>query len=197
MATSATTVSPDPAPLPAASRPASSARPGPARPALSELALISPELALVDALQAATRVLTGIALRSLDVLDGSVSLPQFRLLAVLAELGRARSGRVALALRLEPSTVTRLADKLVASGHVERGSEPGHRSVVTLELTPRGRDLVTRVHDRRRAELAQIAARLDVAGRAATADALRLVVAAAGDGYGRGEGPLHHGPVPV
>jgi hypothetical protein len=37
-----------------------------------------------EVLQAATRVLAGVALRSLDVLDSAVTLPQFRLLAVLA-----------------------------------------------------------------------------------------------------------------
>ena len=49
----------------------------------------------VGALQEATRVLAGVALRSLDVLDGVITLPQFRMLAVLAELGTARSARVA------------------------------------------------------------------------------------------------------
>jgi hypothetical protein len=39
-----------------------------------------------EVLQAATRVLAGVALRSLDVLDSAVTLPQFRLLAVLADL---------------------------------------------------------------------------------------------------------------
>jgi hypothetical protein len=36
---------------------------------------------MTEVLQAATRVLAGVALRSLDVLDGAVSLPQFRVLA--------------------------------------------------------------------------------------------------------------------
>ena len=62
-------------------------------------------------LQAATRVLAGVALRSLDVLDGAVTLPQFRMLAVLSGLGRARSVRVARALGLEASTGTRLAGR--------------------------------------------------------------------------------------
>lgn len=60
----------------------------------------------LEVMQAATRVLTGVALRSLDVLDGAVTLPQFRMLAVLADLGRARSIQVARALGLEASTVT-------------------------------------------------------------------------------------------
>ena len=45
-----------------------------------------------EVLQAATRVLAGVALRSLDVLDSAVTLPQFRLLAVLADLGPAPPG---------------------------------------------------------------------------------------------------------
>ena len=81
-----------------------------------------PELApgSIETLQAATRVLTGVALRSVDVLDGAVTLPQLRMLAVLAQLGRARSVQVARALGLEASTVTRLADRMVAAGHVTR-----------------------------------------------------------------------------
>jgi len=97
---------------------------------------------MVEVLQAATRVLAGVALRSLDVLDGIVSLRQFRVLAVLADLGCSRSVQVADALGLDASTVTRLADRLVAAGHVVRGSDPGNRTVVTLELTDAGCDLV-------------------------------------------------------
>ena len=138
----------------------------------------------VDILQAATRVLAGVALRSLDVLGGTVTMPQFRMLAVLADLGRARSVQVARALGLEASTVTRLADRLVAAGHVVRGSEPGHRSVVTLELTATGRDLVSQVAAWREQELARILGQLPVVGRVQVTTALRQLVDAAGEGYG-------------
>ena len=53
-----------------------------------------------------------------------------------------RSGQVARALALQASTVTRLADRLVASGHLTRGRDPRHRGVVTLALTRDGQDLV-------------------------------------------------------
>jgi DNA-binding MarR family transcriptional regulator len=138
----------------------------------------------LEVLQAATRVLTGVALRSVNVLDGAVTLPQFRMLAVLADLGRARSAQVARALGLEPSTVTRLADRLVAAGHVARGSEPGHRGVVTLELTGTGQLLVDRVVAWRQQELAHMLERLPPADRSRVAAALRQLVAVAGDGYG-------------
>jgi len=137
-----------------------------------------------EVLQAATRVLAGVALRSLDVLDSAVTLPQFRLLAVLADLGAAPSGQAARALGLDPSTVTRLADRMVAAGHVARGADPRHRGVVTLELTASGRDLVAAADTWRRRELARIMARLPPPQRAAVTDALGLLVDAAGDDYG-------------
>ncbi|MDX6338517.1 MAG: hypothetical protein QOG05_5857 [Streptosporangiaceae bacterium] len=138
----------------------------------------------VDALQAATRVLAGVALRSLDVLDGVVTLPQYRMLAVLAELGRARSARVARALGLDASTVTRLADRLVTTGHVVRGSDPRHRSVVTLELTPSGQRLVTAVSGWRQRELGRIVATLPPAIQVQLTSVLGGLVMAAGEGYG-------------
>jgi len=154
-----------------------------AKPATGD-APAGPDAAMVETLQAATRVLAGVALRSLDVLGGEVSLPQFRVLAVLAELGRARSGRVARALGLEASTVTRLADRLVNSGHVTRGRDPRHRGVVTLALTPSGEDLVARVLQWRRDELSRILGHLAPVDREAATRALGLLVEAAGDGYG-------------
>jgi DNA-binding MarR family transcriptional regulator len=146
-----------------------------------------------EVLQAATRVLAGVALRSLEVLDGAVTLPQFRMLAVLADLGRARSVQVARVLGLEASTVTRLAGRLVGGGYVIRGSEPGHRGVVTLELTAAGRDLVSQVAAWRERELARILRQLPPAGRVQVTTALRQLVEAAGEGYGT----ISRGLVPV
>jgi DNA-binding MarR family transcriptional regulator len=145
-----------------------------------------------EVLQAATRLLAGVALRSLDVLDAAVTLPQFRLLAVLADLGPVPSGQAARALGLDPSTVTRLADRMVAAGHVTRGTDPRHRGVVTLALTASGRDLVAAASAWRRRELARIMARLTPAQQAAATTALGLLVTAAGDDYGITE----HRPVP-
>ena len=137
-----------------------------------------------EVLQAATRVLAGVALRSLDVLDSAVTLPQFRLLAVLADLGPVPSGQAARALGLDRSTVTRLADRMVAAGHVARGTDPRHRGVVTLELTASGRGLVAAADAWRREELARILALLAPSEQRSLTTALGRLVAAAGEGYG-------------
>jgi DNA-binding MarR family transcriptional regulator len=137
-----------------------------------------------ELLQAATRMLAGVALRSLDALDDAVTLPQFRLLAVLADLGTVPTGQAARALGLDPSTVTRLADKLVSAGHVVRGGHSRHRGVVTLELTVSGRELVAMAAAWRHRELARIMSRLAQRDQEKVATALALLVDAAGEDYG-------------
>lgn len=143
---------------------------------------VSPEL--VEALQALTRVLAGVALRSVDIPHGAVSLPQFRVLAIIADLGPTRPGRIARALGLDPSTVTRLVDRLVASGHIARTGDPQHRGAVTLSLTQLGTDVVTEVAQWRRRELSRIAAQLTPPDLELATHTLRQLVDAAGPGYG-------------
>jgi len=123
------------------------------------------------AFETATRDLVGVALRSVENLE--VSLSQFRLLLMLQELGRSSSTECAHALGVVGSSVTRLADRLHTSGHLVRGADPGNRSVVTLELTESGRRVVEQVVERRRGELSRALDDLDKNERAACAAALR------------------------
>jgi DNA-binding MarR family transcriptional regulator len=89
--------------------------------------------------------------------------------------------------------VTRLADRLVAAGHIVRGTDPGNRTVVTLELTGSGRDLVAQVMQWRRRELTRILGRLAPEDRDTLTASLRLLIEAAGEGYGA----MPQGPVPL
>jgi DNA-binding MarR family transcriptional regulator len=147
----------------------------------------------IAACQSATRDLVGVALRSLALLDGQVSLPQYRMLAVLHEIGWCPSSRVARELGLGASSVTRLADRLEAGGHVVRGHDPRNRSVVTLGLTANGKRLVEQVLAWRRAELTRILGRLDPAERAALASGMQRLHEAVGEAYADDL----HGPVPL
>jgi DNA-binding MarR family transcriptional regulator len=152
----------------------------------------------LEIMQAATRVLAGIALRSLDVLDGAVTLPQFRILAVLADCGRARSAQIAQMLGIESAAVTRFADRMVAAGYASRQGGPSGPGEAVLELSASGEDLVGRVAGWRERELARIAGRLPLAERTILDHALRRLVEVAGESYGtatatasirRGPGP--------
>src|ERR1700741_51432 len=108
----------------------------------------------VAELEMLTRALVGIALKSLEVLGGEVSLPQFRLLLAASTRGRAPSSRRAEAAGVPASSVTRLADRLQAAGLLTRGGDARSRSIVTVEITDAGRGLVARVVARRQELLA-------------------------------------------
>lgn len=144
----------------------------------------------VDAADAATRLFVAVALRSVEELHGAVSLAQFRLLLTLDELGCSPSSQVAAALGVGASSVTRLADRLSASGHLRRGTDPRSRCVVTLELTDAGRALVERVMRRRREEIQRILGRLRPDESAAITRILHRLVEAADDDYTMTRGPM-------
>lgn len=122
------------------------------------------------ALEMATRDLVGVALRSVERLE--VSLSQFRLLAVLQERGRSTSTQCAKVLGVAGSSVTRLADRLHASGHLARVADPSNRRIVALELTPQGRKVVKQAAAHRRRELSRVLDQIDPAERAICAAVL-------------------------
>jgi DNA-binding MarR family transcriptional regulator len=135
----------------------------------------------VAALELMTRALVGITLHSLEALGGEVSLPQFRLLLITAGLGRVPSSRIAAEASMTPSSVTRLADKLEAAGLLERGTDPRSRSIVTIEVTPAGLDLVTRVVQRRHELLGTVLGRMEPEDRKTAARIARRFAGLAGD----------------
>jgi len=145
----------------------------------------------VAELEMLTRALVGITLQSLEVLGGEVSLPQFRLLLAASTLGRAPSSRLAEAAGVPASSVTRLADRLQAAGLLARGGDARSRSIVTVEITGAGRDVVARVVARRHELLAAVLERMAPDERAAVARAAARFTALAADAADRGSsGPL-------
>jgi len=145
----------------------------------------------VAELELLTRALVGITLESLEVLGAEVSLPQFRLLLAAATLGRAPSSRLAGATGVPASSVTRLADRLEAAGLLARGGDARSRSIVTVEITAAGRDLVARVVARRHELIAAVLDRMAPGERAEVARAAALFTALSADAADRGgAGPL-------
>ena len=154
------------------------------------------EVAVIDGgevaeLEMLTRALVGITLESLEVLGGEVSLPQFRLLLAASTLGRAPSSRLAEAVGVPASSVTRLTDRLEAAGLLARGGDARSRSIVTVEITAAGRALVARVVARRHELLAAVLDRMAPGERAAVARAASRFTALSADAAERGgNGPL-------
>jgi len=134
-----------------------------------------------EAVLVASRALVGVAARSLAETEDAVTLVQYRALVLLAARGEMNVGALADALALHQSTVTRLCDRLVKRGLVERGVSPQSRREVFVSLTRAGHTLLESVTAKRRAEIDQILARLSAKQRSAVTDAFLLFADAAGE----------------
>jgi DNA-binding MarR family transcriptional regulator len=156
--------------------PTTSPKPAP-KPSGQEPSLADATLALL----AASRALVGVAARSLADIDGTITLPQYRALVLLAIRGDQNVGGLADALDIHPSTTTRLCNRLVAKGLVERTTSEGNRREVTVALTADGDALVRAVAAKRRAEVRRIVTRLDPDARRALVDAFTTFADAAGE----------------
>lgn len=138
--------------------------------------------AVTDAVLLSSRALVAVASRSIAAVDDDVTLPQFRALVVLeGEADGLKVGALANELRIQPSTATRLCDRLVGKGFVERRLDPNNRREVTIVLTDAGRSLVGHVTERRRAEIASIMSKVSSAQQAAIVEALTAFRVAAGE----------------
>jgi DNA-binding MarR family transcriptional regulator len=79
------------------------------------------------------------ALRTLELNVG-----RYRVLGVLNRFGPTTMTELANFTAIERTTLTRIADHLVAAGFVERRDQPKDRRQVLLELTDSGRDIYTK-----------------------------------------------------
>jgi DNA-binding MarR family transcriptional regulator len=102
--------------------------------------------------------------RLLESVDSGLTLPQYRVLAGLAQ-GGVRSAHLAEHLSVRRPTLTAIADGLVAAGYAARQSEAGDRRVVRLCATDAGRAALARADEAYLAKLDPLLAEIPHAGR--------------------------------
>lgn len=139
---------------------------------------------LVDALMATARMLVSLTARSLAQLDANVTLQQYRALVILAGSGPRRIADLATELNVQPSTATRMCDRLERKGFVTREARADDRRVVWVGLGDAGRELVGTMMQRRRAYLADLVAQVEVRDPAVVpmlVEALQAFASAAGE----------------
>jgi DNA-binding MarR family transcriptional regulator len=135
----------------------------------------------VESVIAATRVLVAVTAESVARVEDEVSLPQLRVLVMVASRPGMNLGGIATALGVHPSNATRAVDRLVGAGLLDRRDDPTDRRNLQLELTPAGRELVGRVMDDRRSAIARILERMPASRRRALVPVLRSFAQAAGE----------------
>jgi DNA-binding MarR family transcriptional regulator len=137
--------------------------------------------ALTDAVLTASRLLMAISARSLAAVEDTITLPQFRLLVVLDSRGAMKLTGLADVLAVNPSTATRMVDRLIATDMVARQPNPASRREVVIELTDAGQRVVRGVLRRRRTEISKIVARMPETKRRGLVTALVAFTEAGGE----------------
>lgn len=137
--------------------------------------------AITDALVTASRLLVAISARSIAQVDDSITIPQFRTLVILSNRGSINLATLASLLGVQPSATGRMVDRLVSAGLIDRMPHPTSRRELLAALTKRGREVVRRVTEHRRAEIAGIVEKMPPADRLGLVRALTAFTAAGGE----------------
>jgi DNA-binding MarR family transcriptional regulator len=136
----------------------------------------------VTSLLTVSRVLVGVAARSLTEIEGTVTVTQFRMLVVLdGHRDGVNLNRLAEQLEVATSTAVRMVDRLLVAGLVTREENPTNRREVLLGLTSDGRRIVRTVTARRRKQIARIVSAMPTERRSELLEALAAFASAAGE----------------
>ncbi|KJK47094.1 hypothetical protein UK23_21410 [Lentzea aerocolonigenes] len=136
---------------------------------------------LTDAVLTASRLLVAVSAQSIAAVGDAITLPQFRVLVVLDSRGPMKLTTLAEILDVNPSTATRMVDRLFSSELVARQQNPASRREVVIELTPAGRKIVRSVTRRRRTAIGKIVQRMPERDRRGLVDALVAFAEAGGE----------------
>jgi DNA-binding MarR family transcriptional regulator len=136
---------------------------------------------VIESVLAASRALVAVAARSLAAAGEDITLPQYRVLILIARRGPQRALDLAEALDVSQSTITRMCDRLGRKGLVDRERPADNRRTVITTITPSGRHLVDAVIRRRRREISAILAKMTPRAQEALVPALHAFAAAAGE----------------
>jgi DNA-binding MarR family transcriptional regulator len=136
---------------------------------------------LTDALVTASRVLVSIAARSIARHADDVTLVQFRALVVLHGRGPQTVATLATELGVARSSASRLCDRLVTKGLIDRSPATEDRREVRLAITESGTAMVSTVTRRRRHEIRRIVEGMDQTQGRALVIALQAFAESAGE----------------
>lgn len=129
----------------------------------------------------AAQALVGVAAQSVAVVEDRVTLPQLRVLMLVATQGGLNLGALAEAMGVHPSNASRACERLVNAGLLHRTDSTVDRRHLVLELTSDGNALIDEVLHHRRDAVARILAGLSEPRRRSLSGAMRSFARAAGE----------------
>lgn len=137
--------------------------------------------ALTDAFVTAARALVAVAVRSINASPVDITLPQHRVLVLLASRGEQSVGALAEQLGVNASNASRVCDRLQRLGLVRRRRSDNDGRSVTVALTDEGVEVLRVVSAHRHDEVRRILGSVGPEAAGAALDALLAFNAAAGE----------------
>jgi DNA-binding MarR family transcriptional regulator len=114
--------------------------------------------------------------RPLDEWEGlDLTIPQFKILALLQHEGPQRMGNISAYLGSALSSSTSIIDRLEDKDLVERLPDPADRRVVICQLTPQGREAFEKFWSIGRMRIQELADRLDAGELETVVKAMELL----------------------
>lgn len=144
--------------------------------------------AQVDVVVRASRLFGSLIAATLAQVEPPVTMPQWRVLVLASEDG-CRVSTIAEDLSVHPSNATRIVDRLVTAGLVERRRDDADRRQVLVVLTEPGRRLYETAMDLRRTRIEAALAQLSAAERRDLVTVLARFTDAALEQSGAAAGP--------
>ncbi|WP_082965680.1 MarR family winged helix-turn-helix transcriptional regulator [Mycobacterium kubicae] len=128
--------------------------------------------------------MVGIAAASIAEVDDTVTVPQLRVLVMVDTRGPLNLAGVAAGLGVNPSNASRICDRLIKAGLLNRQEAADDRRNITLTLSAAGRQLVDKVIEHRRTAIIRVLGDMEPEDREALKTALDRFATAAGEPMG-------------
>lgn len=89
-----------------------------------------------------------------------VTIAQLKSLYFISNHGSCISGELATALKVTPTNITGIIDRLVKQGLVSRNEDTEDRRKLLLRATEKGEELLDKLRERRRGRLSEVLSRM-------------------------------------
>lgn len=119
-----------------------------------------PDDGAAEAVLAACRVLVAVSAQSMAAVEDLADPTQVRALVVIASKSAVSLRELSEATKIHLTRASRLCDRLVANGLVNRAEDPANRRQLALTLTPEGERVVQAVMRGRQAAIQPILDRM-------------------------------------
>jgi DNA-binding MarR family transcriptional regulator len=135
----------------------------------------------IDAVMEASRAFVALVAQSLAESEHALTLPQWRVLAIVNRYGPQNLKAIAHWMGVHPSTATRACDALVKNRLLHRQEDPQDRRRIVLTLSEDGQVLVDSLLEHRRQAIAGVVAAVPADRRNRLAEAMQDFARAVGD----------------